>query len=619
MSGRSPLDPQRDPRAKRGQYADDGLGLRPAPAPRGSVPGREVRRSARSGRVRRPGRSRQGPAQPAARTGYLPLGPDGRPVSRRAERPPSWQEDRSVFIPESALLAGTDRATSAAASTLDQQPQRRGAALRRFPRENPLFCGLLLVAAVVRVVVMLGYPPALWFPDSLPYIQAAMPLATYAIRPMGYSFLLLALEPFHGIVIVTAVQHAMGLAMGVLVYVLLRRRYGLPSWAATLAAVPPLMSAYGLEIEHFVLSDTFFALLITIAIVLVLWRPVPAVWMCAVAGLLVGASAVVRSQGMLLAIPFALYLATRVGAKRRVLLGILAMCAMFAVPLVSYASWYDQVNGSFDLTTSNGAFLYSRVAAFADCSVIKPPADERWLCISTPVSQRQSASYYVWNTASPINRGHGWEFANPVNGLATNFAIRAIEAQPVDYLKVVWHATAESFAAQTPTQKEYLFPEYTPQSLKALAHSSDEDYRYGYRYNNGVDPSTRVVQPFSGWVQAYQNHLGLPGPLLGLIVLLGLLGIAAAWRRLGGWALLPWLTGIVLIVTPAATADFDERYLVASVPAFCIAAAIGMQEISRRAWRAGSAPAGSATASSAITGSATAASADSELAGIHAE
>jgi hypothetical protein len=46
--------------------------------------------------------------------------------------------------------------------------------------------------------------------------------------------------------------------------------------------------------------------------------------------------------------------------------------------------------------------------------------------------------------------------------------------------------------------------------------------------------------------------------------------------------LLAWLTGVVLIVTPAATADYDARYVVASVPAFCIAAALGVREIDYR-------------------------------------
>ena len=81
-------------------------------------------------------------------------------------------------------------------------------------------------------------------------------------------------------------------------------------------------------------------------------------------------------------------------------------------------------------------------------------------------------------------------------------------------------------------------------------------------------------------IRAYQRYVVLPGPLLALIVLAGLTGIALTWRSLGGPALPPWLVGTVLIATPAATAGYGARYLVASIPSFCIAAAIGVREIS---------------------------------------
>ena len=46
----------------------------------------------------------------------------------------------------------------------------------------------------------------------------------------------------------------MGLAMGVLIY-LLARRFGLPAWAATLATVPVLFDAYELQLEADALPD----------------------------------------------------------------------------------------------------------------------------------------------------------------------------------------------------------------------------------------------------------------------------------------------------------------------------------------------------------------------------
>jgi hypothetical protein len=459
-------------------------------------------------------------------------------------------------------------------------------------REHALFCVVLLVAAVVRAVAILGYPPALWYPDSLGYVQTAVFPIPNPERSSGYSFFLMLLSPFHSFATVTVLQHLMGLAIGTLVYALLRSRYGLPGWAATLAAAPALLSAYAIQLEHFVLSDTIFGLLVTAALVLTLWHPVPRLWTSTLAGLLLGAAALDRGQGLLLVLPFMAFLLIR--PSRRAVAAALAICVSFAIPLLAYAGWYDDAHGSFELTSSTGAFLYARVAGFSECSAIKPPSDERFLCISTPISerailQRSAASYYIWNYNSPINHGPpGAAFSGRVNSLATNFAERAIIAQPLDYLKVVWDATLQNFSLPGSTtwqnQSVYFFPA-APESLKALANSiGSSEYKASSIYGGG-DTTMRLKQPFAGWMRIYQRFIVVPGPLLGLIALAGLIGVAAAWRRRGGPALLAWLTGMVLIIVPAATADYDARYTVAAVPAFCIAAAIGLRDIS--AGRAG--------------------------------
>jgi hypothetical protein len=334
-------------------------------------------------------------------------------------------------------------------------------------------------------------------------------------------------------------------------------------------------------------------LLVTFAVVLMLWRPVPSVWMCALVGLVLAWAILDREQGILLPIPFGLYLCTQLVRRvpvRRVLASMAAMCVTTAGPLLAYALWFEQVNGSFQLTSSTGTFLYSRVSAFAKCSVIKPPADERWLCISTPPGKRPDSNYYAWRAASPINTKPpgGSQFDSRADRLATDFALRAIQAQPAAYVRAAWQSTTQNFAPQfedSPawySQRQYRFPAATPESLRALARANRElpHYPDAAAINGGRDPSTRVVQPFAGWIQAYQRFVVLPGPLLGLTALMGLVGIAMAWRRFGGPALLPWLAGAVLIITPAATTGYGARYVIASIPAFCIAAAIGGKEIS---------------------------------------
>lgn len=138
---------------------------------------------------------------------------------------------------------------------------------------------------------------------------------------------------------------------------------------------------------------------------------------------------------------------------------------------------------------------------------------------------------------SPINNGPAGEWSSQVNSLAANFALRAIEAQPADYLRRVWHATFESFSLRRDPNPAgqfyslYLFPAVAPKSLRAIAAAGWSGeypyYQYPYIYNGGGDPSTRLVQPFAEWIRAYQRFIVVPGPLLGVIVLVGLLGGAA--------------------------------------------------------------------------------------------
>ena len=105
-------------------------------------------------------------------------------------------------------------------------------------------------------------------------------------------------------------------------------------------------------------------------------------------------------------------------------------------------------------------------------------------------------------------------------------------------------------------------------------------------------PGLRVVQPYAGWVRAYQRYIVVLGPLLGLIVLLGLGGVIVAWRRWGGPALLPWLVGLCLLAAPAAIAESYPRYLVGDIPPLCLAAALGVQQmaVAVKRFRAGHRP-----------------------------
>ena len=451
----------------------------------------------------------------------------------------------------------------------------------RFARQHALFGAVLVAGAAVRVVAILGFRGPLRTSDSTRYISNAVHLAPGVVRPSGYSVMLWLLEPLHSLMAVVGVQNAMGLGISVIGYAL-ARRLGVPGWGAALAMVPVLLSAYAVQLEHFLLSDTLFAFLVMIAVALMMWWPDPPVWACAVTGLLLAAAALTRSEGTPLLIVFLIFLVIKF-AGWRTIASIAVMCAAFAIPVAGYGAWYDSVHGTFELTSSTGAFLYGGIATFADCAKIKPPASERQLCVNAPLSERRRPIDYIWRGA--LVTLPGGPFGKRADSLGKNFALRTIRAQPLDYLRAVARSFWENFllppSLHSPDvlartwaffQNEYMFPTAPGPPLRPPA------VREFSRYDP-AGPDARIVQPYAGWIRAYQRYIFLPGPLIGAIVLTGLCGMIVAWRRFGQPALLPWLVGLCLLVAPAAIVASTPRYLVGDIPPLCVAAAIGVQQI----------------------------------------
>jgi len=70
----------------------------------------------------------------------------------------------------------------------------------------------------------------------------------------------------------------MGLAIAVMIYALLRR-YGLPGWGATLAALPVLLDVYQIQLEQEMLASAAFGFVVMAALTLILWwRGKPPRW-----------------------------------------------------------------------------------------------------------------------------------------------------------------------------------------------------------------------------------------------------------------------------------------------------------------------------------------------------
>lgn len=457
----------------------------------------------------------------------------------------------------------------------EDAPGRRGGAsgLRTVVPRHPTFAVIIATAALLRLIAMIGYQPAMFFNDSFDYLHVAMEPYPHPLRPDGYSFLLVGLKPFHSFALVALVQHLMGLAIGVMIYALLRRRFGLPGWGAALAAAPVLLDAYQIQLEELVLSDTMFTFLVMCAVTLLLWRDRPTWKIAAAVGLIVGLAWLTRSVGMPVLLGILAFMLIR-RSGWRLMAVTLAACAL---PVVAYMGWYKVDSGKFAITESNGIFLYARTYKFADCHKMHDlPVKEYPLC-TEPANRLPNSQDGIWNARSPLNRYTGKRFSPENNRLGNDFAKRAILAQPVDYVRVVAHDFLRVFRWKRtvfPDEATYVQYEFRRTSGPLPDWRMDSDSTASgdaNAYERG-SARTQVVEPFAGVIRGYQDVFYLRGTMVGGILLLGLAGLVPLWRRFGGEAVLPWTLAVGLLLAPAATAEFDYRYVLPAVPLAALAA-----------------------------------------------
>jgi hypothetical protein len=465
-------------------------------------------------------------------------------------------------------------------------------------RRHRIFTVVLCLAVLPRLLAMLAYRPALLFRlDSFDYLWGALHPSPNVINPSGYSLFLWLLLPFHSFVVVVVLQHLMGLGIGVMIYAVLRR-YGLPSWGATLAALPILFDPGQILLEQSIMANLLPMALMMASLTILLLAERSSIWWLVVAGLLMGVSAIVWPATLPLIVLIAAFLLIRRAGWRRA--G--AVLAAGVLPVVAYMGWFDAVHGSFNLTNSDGLFLWSRTMSFANCSVIKPSAALRPLCpeqqpgilgAANPARRPPPKSYlwgdqhgtWEWKNVPPQFVPDTGAFTAANNARALKFALRAITAQPFAYAEVVLKQTIEPFTAMDRLN----FP-VGPQPKGFGANLSAANFRYasaaanGYAGNTGVvtrvaryNYATVMHQPYAHLMNGYQRVIFLPGPLLGILALVGLAGALIPGRRsAAGWLL--WLSALIIIVLPTAEHEYDPRYDILAVPLICLAAALAFRK-----------------------------------------
>lgn len=510
---------------------------------------------------------------------------------------------------------GTGDGRPAAGPAQPQVPRRWRlslAPLAGLIRRHWLFSLALVAASLPRLVAILGFRPAMLFRlDSFDYLWGAVHLSPNVVNPSGYSLFLWLLRPFHSLVLVTVVQHVLGLAVATMVYALLRH-YRLPAWGATLAAAPVLFDPEQIMIEHLIMADLLAMVLLVGAFTVLLFRESPSLWRSATAGLLMGLSTVIRPTVLPLVFLIPVYLLVRrVGWRRAG-----AALAAGVVPVLGYMSWFAAVHGTFNMTNSNGLFLWSRTMSFANCQIIKPPPDLVPLCpnkqpgalaAANPALRRQPKRY-LWNHQT-------WQWTDTTSGFvpdtaaftqanntrALRFAVKAIEAQPLAYAQTVAAETVTPFVS---TDTSLRFP-VVPTSSSSLdrpdlryAIASIEAYTgsdQGVAGDLGYHFGTRLVHPYVAIMHEYEQIIFLPGPVFGLVVLVGLAGILMPSRRSPA-AILMWASAAIIIVLPVAEHEYTYRYVIPAVPLACMAAALAFRPRARLAAPGAEAAAGPQTA-----------------------
>ncbi len=417
-------------------------------------------------------------------------------------------------------------------------------------RRHWLASALITIGAVLRVLVMMAYHPAILYIDSLKYLYSYW----LGSDPVAYKIPLKLILAFGDLGTVEFVQHLLGIAMAIALYAVLVRR-GAPRWLGALAIAPVLLDAYQLQVEAMIMPDVWFEAMIVAGLVLLLWKPVPSLGLLITGGFLLGGSTGMRQAGEILILPALVYVLAIGGGWRLVLRNAIAVTAAFALAVVLYMTASLDLTGHFRISESSVSLTYGRMAAAADCATLSLPADERPLC-PTKAQQAQGPDWLDHNALSPLHTYYLHETLPPgvaggTNGPLVSKFNRAVELQqPLRVISAILHDSVKLFAltrhtrpGDTPIwrwQFQGNFPTYLPYIFIKNNHiwilvpplSSGKTMMLKPAF--GGPP--QVDAPIARFLRSYQLNGGYtPGPLLALFVVTGLVGsvLIFARRRIG--------------------------------------------------------------------------------------
>lgn len=445
------------------------------------------------------------------------------------------------------------------------------AATRRLRR---LYWPLALLCAAgvaLRVLVMVTYSSAVFVfysGDSIRYARIAAPgyhsgLFSDPFAPAGYpAFLKLLRAIWSALPFTVGVQHALGIGVALLLYAVVRR-LGAPRGVALVPAGVVLLSGDQLFLEHALLSETFWAALVTGGLYAVIrgaggGEGDPR-WLGA-AGLILAGSALARQISIPLLLVAAVWVASVVRGRlaRRAVVAA-AVLGPGLVMLGLYVGVAHLEHGVSGLGGRSGWQLYGRVAQFANCADFHPPGRTRLLCQSTPPAKRPGLVAQLYDPSLPL---YHFDYQGKDDGLVRRFALDAIINQPGAYLGAILADWATAAGLRGIRPGEGASPSMMSFSRRTPFGAPVPTVRAIAAYYRRAYTSVRAL-PLPHWAQRlgrYQSimrlHEVLVIPLV-LIVLAGLL-ISRGPIRAGIALLFGFVLGLYLL-PPIANA-WDVRY-----------------------------------------------------------
>ncbi len=446
-----------------------------------------------------------------------------------------------------------------------------------------LAAALLSAGLVLRVLTQLAYRPALFYIDTTRYLYNAD-----GMDPVGYKGPLRAILLVANFDAVAAVQHLLGLAMAVVIYVLLLRR-GTPRWLAALAIAPVLLDAYQLQIEQTIMPDVWFEALIVAGLAILLWQPRVSWRRAVAAGVVLGTSATIAQVGEALILPAVIFLLVAGGGWRRAIGKAAALCAAFVLPILAYCAGSYLLTGDFFLSHTGATSFYGRTAAAADCATINLPPAERRMC-PAKAQQAMGPDWLEYGPGSPIRPYYAKLPRTETNTLISDFNRQVLTQQPLRVLAAYARDVSKLFAptrtsspGDTPIarwQFQTAYPYYPPHASVQVVRTATD--RFG-----GGTPT--VWRPVATFLRSYQLGGGYtPGPLLAVLTVAALAGSAAALRRRADPRTRQLALGCLLFFLSAASVtlvsdlfEFSWRYQLPAIVILPPAGALGIAVVIR--------------------------------------